>query len=217
MKMPIPEAESQPAPSVSARIGRAIFPRRLVSGLLAVGVAAAIVKPAPLSAQSVLWGLLVGLGLWLRAVAAASAGAHTRDASISAPRLVTGGPYGYVRNPIYLGTMILGVGMVGLIGDWRLIPLLVAACVMLYATIIPAEEQFLAGKFGEAFAEYRSAVPRLIPHWKRWKKAVNRPLAWRNARGDLIILAILVLIYALLRGSAWVRTYGDFSGGGSDR
>jgi protein-S-isoprenylcysteine O-methyltransferase Ste14 len=135
----------------------------------------------------------------LRGWAAACAGNHTRSATIAAPRLVTGGPYSRVRNPIYLGTVILGMGMTGLIGDLRLAPLLVAACALLYLTIIPAEEQFLARKFGAAYASYRNAVPRLIPRFRKWREATPVQPVWRNARGEAGIAATLAAIYGALR------------------
>jgi protein-S-isoprenylcysteine O-methyltransferase Ste14 len=189
-----------------ARMGRWVFPRRLATGLVAVVVAGAFVRPVSLTAvHGMVSVLLIGMGLGLRAWAAACAGGHTREASISAPRLVTDGPYGHVRNPIYLGTVILGIGMVWLIGDPRMIPLLLGACVMLYATIIPAEEQFLAKKFGAEFEKYRQAVPQLIPRWRAWMKTNQRRPVWANARGDLAIGGLLGVIYGFLRISAWLR------------
>ena len=124
-------------------MGRWVFPCRLAAGLVAVVIAGAMVKPVPLSIFTGIGSLLlIGTGLVLRAWAAACAGDHTRDAEISAPRLVTIGPYRFVRNPIYLGTVILGVGMVCLIGDLRLVPLLLAACIALYATSYPRKSSF---------------------------------------------------------------------------
>jgi protein-S-isoprenylcysteine O-methyltransferase Ste14 len=193
-------------PSKLAQAGRWIFPRRLFAGLAAVVVAAAIVDPVEFTPALGLPSLaLIGMGLGLRAWAAACAGDHTREASISAPQLVTDGPYGMVRNPIYLGTVILGMGMVGLIGDWKLAPLLVGACVLLYTTIIPAEEQFLSAKFGAAFDAYRAEVPQLFPRWRKRRDAGKGRRVWANAMGDLRIGAILVAIYAFLRGAAWLR------------
>jgi protein-S-isoprenylcysteine O-methyltransferase Ste14 len=199
-------AKSQAPSNAMARAGHRLFPWRLLVGLGAVILAAFLVEPRRPSPAWLIGSLaLVGLGLALRAWAAAFAGGHTRDASISAPRLITSGPYGRVRNPIYLGTIILGCGMVGLIGDLRLIPLLFAACLLLYATIIPAEEQFLARKFGEEFSRYRRAVPCLIPRLTSWTAGSPAQPIWSNARGELSIAAILLAIQAFLRFSAWLR------------
>ena len=106
---------------------------------------------------------LVALGLAIRMWAAACAGHHTRSGQIEAPRLITGGPYAFVRNPIYLGSLVLGLGMVGLLGDpWLLLPHALVFAVF-FGMIVPAEEQFLAAQFGEEFARFCRAVPRAVP------------------------------------------------------
>ena len=190
-----------------AHWGRRMFPRRMTLGLLGVVSAAFVVRPAMPHWSAILGSLLlIGAGLGLRAWAAACAGTHTRDATISAPTLVTGGPYARVRNPIYLGTVILGAGMVGLIGDWRLVPFLFIVCVLLYATIIPAEESFLSGKFGPLYEEYKKAVPRLVPRIRAWDGSQKVHPLWTNARGEATIAALLVVIYAALQTvSVWRR------------
>jgi protein-S-isoprenylcysteine O-methyltransferase Ste14 len=144
---------------------------------------------------------LVALGLALRAWSAACAGGHTRGAKISAPSLVTVGPYARVRNPIYLGTITLGIGMVLVLGDPWLWPALAAASVLLYATIIPAEERFLAERFGEEYARYCEAVPRLVPRMTPWVRGDAGGRSWQNARGEVVIAGILALILGVLHWS----------------
>ena len=62
---------------------------------------------------------LVLAGLAIRMWAAGFAGRHTRSEQIEGSKLATTGPYAHLRNPIYLGSALLGVGMVLLIGDRR--------------------------------------------------------------------------------------------------
>lgn len=147
---------------------------------------------------------LVALGLALRAWAAACAGRHTRSASLEAPRLVTGGPYAHVRNPIYLGSFTLGLGIIGLLGDpWLLLPHALVFAVF-FGTIIPAEEQFLAAKFGDAFARFRREVPRLIPALRPWPGRTKSAPAWCAVRGELFIALLLLGIYGGFRALlAW--------------
>ena len=71
--------------------------------------------------------------------------------------------------------------------------------------IIPAEEQFLATKFGEAYEAYRRRVPHLFPRWEKRMSTEHENLVWKNALGDLRIAAILVMIYGFLRISGWLR------------
>src|SRR5437899_2272772 len=96
-------------PQPWVRAGRRLFPVRIVVGLAAAGAGVLIVRPRDLFGEYaaigiIASGLLVLLGLTLRAWAAACAGTHTRTEKIEAPRLATDGPYAHVRNPIYLGS-----------------------------------------------------------------------------------------------------------------
>lgn len=185
-------------------MGRRCFPWRIVVGLAALPFGMLAVKPrnhfgefAPIAVVVSL--ILVLAGLSLRAWAAAIAGDHTRSSKIEAPRLVTGGPFAHVRNPIYLGSFILGFGMVGLLGDlWLLVPHLLVFAVF-FGAIVPAEENFLQRRFGEDYARYRRAVPKVIPSLRPWgARTASRPL-WRAARGEAFIALLLVAIYGAFR------------------
>ena len=186
-----------------ADCGRRIFGHRLAVGLLAVIPAAFLIEPLHWNAlpASIRVIALIGItgGLFLRAWAAAHAGNHTRSSTIEAGKLASSGPYSRVRNPIYLGNFILGVGMVALLGDPWLIPLHLITFAVLYATIIPAEEQFLAREFGSAYQAYVANVPRLFPRLLPWSAGASRRPEWHNAFGEVRIAAILVAIYAALQ------------------
>src|SRR5262249_36610736 len=119
--------------------------------------------------------------------------------------LTTGGPYAYVRNPIYLGNMILGLGMVGLMDDPRLLVLYLIAMVVLYTVIVPAEEAFLRGKFGDDYRRYCRAVPRLIPRLTPWPERTRRKFHWIVLRGEAWIVFYLVVIYAAMIAAEHLR------------
>ena len=193
-----------------AAVGVRIFHRRMHVGLAAVALAAFVYRPRNFFGAHHLAGtiaalLLVLAGLLLRAWAAGCAGGHTRRATIEAPRLATGGPFAYVRNPIYLASTVLGLGMVGLLGDPWMLGLYVAVFVFLYTAIVPAEERFLRGQFGENYAHYCAHVPRLLPRLRPWAGAEQRPFDRAATVGDARLALILVAIYAGLRGAAWAR------------
>ncbi len=105
-----------------ADIGRKIFPVRLAVGLLAVLAGRAALRRVPfftvgyrmVHAFAV---ALISAGLALRAWGTGSAGDHTRSGIIEAPELSTAGPFAYVRNPIYAGSIVIGFGMASLLGD----------------------------------------------------------------------------------------------------
>jgi len=187
-----------------AAIGRRCFPWRLAIGLAAIPAGVLAIQPrnhfGAFTPVAVVVSLILVLsGLALRAWAAAVAGNHTRSGTIEAPSLVTGGPFAYVRNPIYLGSCVLGLGVVGLLGDlWLLIPHF-AVFAVFFGAIVPAEENFLQHRFGDDYARYRRAVPKIIPSLRPWSaRRSARPL-WCAARGEVLIAALVTLIYGGLR------------------
>jgi protein-S-isoprenylcysteine O-methyltransferase Ste14 len=85
-------------------------------------------------------------------------------APMDAPkRLVVRGPYGYVRNPMYLGvlTVILGWSILYLAGQLVVYLIIVAAC--FHLMVVLYEERRLQRDFGEAYEEYRRRVGRWLP------------------------------------------------------
>jgi len=199
---PANKQEATPAP-VNRGFGHQIFSRRTLIGLGAAVIGGLLFRPGHLYGRFELVVrsfsiALVLVGLALRAWGAASAGRHTRTDSIEAPELATGGAYGHVRNPIYLGSMILGLGFVGFLGDPWMLLLYGLTFSVLYVAIIPAEEKFLREKFPEQYLRYSAAVPRLIPRLRPWSGAYQRPLDWRAASGELHVLLLLVITTVLL-------------------
>jgi len=195
--------------SILVSSGRFLFPWRLVIGLLAVVLAGFFIRPEPMLVHSWLFQiislLVVIAGLALRAWGAAYAGRHTRSDSIEAPRLATAGPYGYVRNPIYLGSLILGLGMVGLLGDLRLLALYAVTFALLFVAIIPAEEAFLKEQFGEEYERYCECVPRIFPRLLPWRSGVIPRADWLSAKGDAWLALLLVCIFLGLRLAVALR------------
>ncbi|MBV9850269.1 MAG: isoprenylcysteine carboxylmethyltransferase family protein [Armatimonadetes bacterium] len=104
---------------------------------------------------------LVALGEIVRFWAA---GYISKDAAIA-----TGGPYAFVRNPLYFGSLLLSVGY-GLVSGfgWAGVLVLVALYLVFHLAAIFYEEKFLKAKFGQPYLDYLHRVPRLIPSpWPR--------------------------------------------------
>ncbi len=131
-------------------------------------VLAAAGKP---SAFSIATGLpLAFAGEALRMWAVGYSGVTTRGDTVTAPALVTAGPYAYVRNPLYVGNFLTGAGF-ALAFSGKNAPLVSAALVggalgamlAVYSVIVPHEEAYLRETFGEAFDDYAARVPRVVP------------------------------------------------------
>jgi len=140
-------------------------------GLLLSLPAAILTLRGKPSRSSVRIGLPIAIaGELLRCWAVGYSGKTTRDDSVTAPKLITAGPYGHVRNPLYLGNFLTALGFAiaftGKNCPWARAALAggsLAAMAAVYATIVPHEEEFLRSKFGEAFDRYCQAVPRIVP------------------------------------------------------
>jgi protein-S-isoprenylcysteine O-methyltransferase Ste14 len=76
--------------------------------------------------------------------------------------LVTGGPYRFTRNPVYLGmtTMLAGVALV--LGSALVLPLPFVFAKIMDASYIPPEEESLERLFGEEYRRYRKSACRWI-------------------------------------------------------
>jgi protein-S-isoprenylcysteine O-methyltransferase Ste14 len=197
-----------------ARIGRSMFGLRLEIGLVVTAVAAPFVRPTIAKRPSELCLKAAGLclvltGLGVRAWAAGFAGRHTRSSKIEGSKLATGGPYAHVRNPIYLGSVILGFGIVLLIGDRRLWAPCALTFLALYFGLIPAEEEFLSQKFQGEYEAYCRHVPRLLARLSaRAATGVctarfDRRAAYGECRLGLVLAVILGVFrtIAALRGA----------------
>ena len=132
---------------------------------LALGV---LGKPSP---ASIAFGVPIAiLGEALRCWAVGYSGVTTRADHVTAPALTTAGPYAYVRNPLYVGNFITALGFsiayTGALPPARralLTTLGLGTMLGVYAAIVPLEEAFLRETFGDAFDDYVSRVPRLVP------------------------------------------------------
>jgi protein-S-isoprenylcysteine O-methyltransferase Ste14 len=119
---------------------------------------------------------LVVPGLLIRALASG----HVRKNEA----LATSGPYAYTRNPLYLGSLLMGVGFAIAARSWWVGIVLVVMFFAIYVPVIRDEEAFLREKFPE-FEEYARLVPRLIPRLVRRSKSGDEASA--GFSGDLYL------------------------------
>lgn len=140
---------------------------------------------------SLIAGLAIGCaGMALRAWAAGHLAKYES--------LAISGPFAYTRNPLYLGTLLVGVGFAVAGAHIGIGIVLVAFFVLFYLPVIEEEESYLVEKF-PGYREYRERVPRLWPSLRpRYQSAgpVQPGLYTRNREyqalvGFLLGMAIL--------------------------
>lgn len=74
--------------------------------------------------------------------------------------LATTGIYAHLRNPMYVGAMLILAGLAAaLASDWMAI-LLLPTALLLHFGVVRREERYLDAKFGEDYRRYKASVPR---------------------------------------------------------
>lgn len=118
------------------------------------------------------------------------------------------GPYSLSRNPLYVGNFLLGVGFVVMAAIIWMVPVFLLLFAGLYHHTIRNEEDYLAKKFPEDWADYMESVPRYIPvlNWPEYSSGkfswslVKKHRETNNWVAITIIIGLLVL-KGLLIGS----------------
>jgi len=77
--------------------------------------------------------------------------------------LVTGGPYRWVRHPIYACFVLATAGAGALSASWLIGAAGVALTLAIPAARLPVEERQLAERFGERYARWRARTPAFVP------------------------------------------------------
>lgn len=129
---------------------------------------------------SIIIGFVIALaGEMFRLWGVVYAGSETRTTgSVGGTYLVVSGAFAYLRNPLYLGNILLytGIGIMSM----SLFPYLQIAALFYfyiqYRLIISEEEKYLMKTFGDAYKTYVENVPRLIPSLKKFENpGVEQP------------------------------------------
>ena len=78
-------------------------------------------------------------------------------------KLITGGPYRWVRHPLYASSFTLLGGLSLVAANWLMAVLAVGAVALFSVVIIPLEENELLKKFGDRYRDYQRTTGRLLP------------------------------------------------------
>lgn len=132
-----------------------------------------------------IWSLILGFciavsGELIRLWGVSWAGSETRTTGeVGGSFLIVSGPFAHVRNPLYLGNILIYTGL-GVM-SFAVFPYLQIAGLLFfyfqYRMIIKEEEKYLQSTFGAAFEDYKRNVPRFIPRISPYKlKSVEQPV-----------------------------------------
>ncbi len=85
--------------------------------------------------------------------------------------LICEGPYSMCRNPLYLGTFLMGLSVAVFLESLTFSAAFLLASWIYLSTTVPAEERRLQKRFGSEFSKYAREVPRFFPRLKTFRSA----------------------------------------------
>ena len=110
--------------------------------------------------------VLIIIGEMIRLRSVSFAGGETRTMNVGASSICKSGPYSIVRNPLYIGNVMIYVGFAFVAGSVYVVTIsLITLMYFLiqYSLIISLEEEALEEKFGDEYITYKKLVPSILP------------------------------------------------------
>ncbi len=110
--------------------------------------------------------VLIVIGEMIRLRSVSFAGGETRTMNVGASSICKSGPYSIVRNPLYIGNVMIYVGFALVAGSVYVLTISSITLVYFliqYSLIISLEEEALEEKFGDEYITYKKLVPSILP------------------------------------------------------
>lgn len=153
---------------------------RVRAGSLAALAALVLARP---TFKSVLFGFLISMGgLFLRTWACG----HLQKEE----KLSISGAYRYTRNPLYLGNLIIGIGITVGSLSWWVFGIFCLYFLVFYPVIIDIEKQKMQNRFPDRYNEFKK-VPLFIPSLKPRLDLDKKKFKWSLFRDNKEYRALL--------------------------
>lgn len=145
--------------------------------------------------------ILIVPGLLIRALA--SGNVRKNEA------LATSGPYAYTRNPLYLGSLLIGIGFAIAARSWWVGAILVVMFFAIYLPVIRGEEKFLREKFPD-FDDYSRRVPRMFPRLtpapsSKDSGGFSMDLYLKHREWNALLGAIAIVAVLIVKMKLWMQ------------
>ena len=114
--------------------------------------------------------------------------------------VTAGGPFGWVRNPLYLGSFLVTLGYCVMAGRPVLAAVVMLIFCVFHVAAVFSEEQYLTCLFGAEFLAYCKAVPRFFPRGVRHRgtERFSARLVFENREHvSVICAAVVAAVFAL--------------------
>ena len=125
-----------------------------------------------------------------------------KNKRVYASHLVCRGVYGITRNPMYIGNVLIAIGMTMFAGSPAMYLIALPFFLFVYQSITFTEEEYLRAKFGPKYDQYCADVPRFMPTFARISTAfAGMRYDWKSLRKELSTM------YALALGILWLPAW----------
>lgn len=169
-------------------------------------------KPFSLDAIAEVFGIaFILLGQIVRVSARGYKSEHSPKGNV----LIQGGPYTLVRNPMYLGILLIGLGIVAMLFKWWVVCFFLLIFITRYLLLIFKEEKKLETLFPQDYPDYRKQVPRIFPSMtmllqKDISEYLPLKLPWLQKEIGSILAVLLITILLESREDIQNRGLGAY-------
>ncbi len=139
-----------------------------------------------------------------------SARGYKVEHSCESQALIQGGPYQVVRNPMYLGILLIGLGVVLAVFKFWVVAIFTAVFILRYAILMYSEEKKLLKTFPDTYPQYCKKVPRILPKLSNLiNLEISEYLPIKISWFQREIGSILTLLFLTLLVESWEDIYQE--------
>jgi protein-S-isoprenylcysteine O-methyltransferase Ste14 len=150
--------------------------------------------------------VLLGLGVRAATIGYEYIVRGGRNRQVFADRLVQGGVYAHTRNPMYLGNALIALGCIVVVNAPQFYLVALPLIVLVYASIIAAEEAYLRERFGAEFDAYCGRVNRIVPRLSGFRESVKEMrFNWRR-----VLVKDYTTMFASLLAVLFLSAWDDY-------
>lgn len=134
-----------------------------------------------------------------------------KNKQVYASNLVQGGVFAHCRNPLYVGNILMAVGLALIVHSYAFVLIVIPAILFTYACIVSAEEAYLLGKFGNEYENYMQRVNRWLPRLSGFGvSTAGMQFNWKR-----VLVKEYNTTFTLLAAMLALYWWGEYSAGGA--
>ena len=126
-----------------------------------------------------------------------SARGYKEEKSSNGKALVKDGPYAIIRNPMYFGTFMIGIGVIAMLLELWILFIFAIIFLIIYIPQMRKEEKVLMNRFGDEYKEYCRVTPKYLPrldYLLRFNKYISLKPFWVKKEMFSMIPTVVIVI-----------------------